>query len=109
MHWAYQSIPNSLVRESVENFLNQGKSWLNFLPNRSIITIQFYSRFDLGRAVGLKLTVTVFTAIESQRLAQEVGFETLYEIKYTDYKDKFGYTFDGIRPKTVKLMAARIE
>lgn len=70
----------------------------------------FSCRFDLGKAVGIKLTVTVFTAIESQVIAEKAGFETVYEADYADYKDKDGNSlFQGIKPKSAKLMAVRIE
>lgn len=64
----------------------------------------------MGKAVGIKLTVTLFTAIESQKIAEKAGFETVYERDYSTYKDEQGNAmFIGIKSASVKLMAARIE
>lgn len=52
----------------------------------------------------------MFTAIESQKIAEKAGFETIYERDYSTYKDEQGNAlFNGISPKSVKLMAAKIE
>lgn len=68
------------------------------------------ARFPLGKAVGIKLTATIFTAIESQVIAEKAGFETLSEVQYADFKDENGEViFKGLKPKSAKLMAARIE
>ncbi|XP_063239450.1 uncharacterized protein LOC134540563 [Bacillus rossius redtenbacheri] len=67
------------------------------------------ARFDVGRAVGLKLTVTAFTAIESQVLATRLGFEVLSEVAYQDYKVDGQVVFPDIATRSAKLMAKRIE
>ncbi|XP_063243559.1 uncharacterized protein LOC134542903 [Bacillus rossius redtenbacheri] len=66
------------------------------------------ARFDVGRAVGVKLTVTAFTAIESQVLATRDGFEELARIDYKDYKVDGKEVFPGITSKCAILMAKRI-
>ncbi|XP_063244022.1 uncharacterized protein LOC134543118 [Bacillus rossius redtenbacheri] len=66
------------------------------------------ARFDVGRAVGVKLTVTVFIAIESQVLATREGFEELARIDYEDYKVDGKEVFPGITSKCAILMAKRI-
>ncbi|XP_063244076.1 uncharacterized protein LOC134543154 [Bacillus rossius redtenbacheri] len=66
------------------------------------------ARFDVGRAVGVKLTVTAFTAIESQVLATREGFEKLARIDYKDYRVDGNEVFPGITSKCVILMAKRI-
>ncbi|KAL0277039.1 UNVERIFIED_CONTAM: hypothetical protein PYX00_004461 [Menopon gallinae] len=66
------------------------------------------SRYEMGRAVGIGLTMTVFTAIGSQKQAERAGFETIYEIAYEDYKVDGEVVFKITSPKTMKIMAARI-
>uniref|UniRef100_R4FLD1 Putative acetyltransferase n=1 Tax=Rhodnius prolixus TaxID=13249 RepID=R4FLD1_RHOPR len=48
------------------------------------------ARFDLGKAVGLKVTMTAFTGIASQIQAERAGFEVIAEIFYADFKDEDG-------------------
>lgn len=66
-------------------------------------------RIPLCKAVGIKLTVTVFTAIESQVLAKKVGFIDLDEVTYDDLKNVHGYDLGKIETKTMKLMGLPIE
>lgn len=53
----------------------------------------------------------MFTAIESQTIAEKEGFETVYERDYSTYKDEQGKAMfnERIFPKSVKMMAARID
>ncbi|XP_067002725.2 uncharacterized protein [Anabrus simplex] len=67
------------------------------------------ARFDLGRAVGLKLTVTVFTAISSQILAHRIEMEVLAEVAYNDYLQDGQVVFPNMKTPTMKLMAKRIQ
>ncbi|XP_067002741.2 uncharacterized protein [Anabrus simplex] len=67
------------------------------------------ARFDLGRAVGLKLTVTVFTAIASQILAHRIGMEVLAEVSYKDYLQDGQVVFQNMKTPSMKMMAKRIE
>nr|CAD7260531.1 unnamed protein product [Timema shepardi] len=67
------------------------------------------ARSDLGRSVGLKLTVTVFTAMASQIQAERAGFELLAEIDYKDYKVDGEVVYPNTMTKSFKLMALRIK
>jgi GNAT superfamily N-acetyltransferase len=67
------------------------------------------ARFDLGKAVGLKVTMTVFTAQASQRLAHKLGMEVLTEIVYEDCTIDGKQAFPNIKGKSMKAMAKRIE
>ncbi|PNF19851.1 hypothetical protein B7P43_G12512 [Cryptotermes secundus] len=67
------------------------------------------ARFDLGKAVGLKATTTVFTAEASQRLAHKLGMEVLTEILYEDCKIDGKPAFPNIKGKSMKAMGKRIE
>nr|CAD7461019.1 unnamed protein product [Timema tahoe] len=67
------------------------------------------ARSDLGRSVGLKLTVTVFTAMASQIQAERAGFELLVEIDYKDYKVNGEVVYPNTKTKSFKLMALRIQ
>lgn len=67
------------------------------------------ARFDLGKAVGLKVTMTVFTAEASQRLAHKLGMEVLTEILYEDCKIDGKLAFPDIKGKSMKAMGKRIE
>ncbi|KAK7791134.1 hypothetical protein R5R35_008569 [Gryllus longicercus] len=68
------------------------------------------ARFDLGRAVGLRLTYTVFTAIQSQTLGARVGMDTLVEVCYKDYRDNGEPVLAGISfPPSMKLQARPID
>jgi GNAT superfamily N-acetyltransferase len=67
------------------------------------------ARFDLGKSVGLKATMTVFTAQASQRLAYKLGMEVLTEILYEDCKIDGKQTFPNIKGKSMKAMGKRIE
>ena len=67
------------------------------------------ARFDLGRAVGLPLTVTLFSPPSTQWMGGQCGMETLVEVKYKDYKDDEGRViFPGIANESMKLMAGKI-
>ncbi|KAJ8893853.1 hypothetical protein PR048_006454 [Dryococelus australis] len=67
------------------------------------------ARFDVGRAVGVKLTVTCFTAKESQVLASREGFEELARLTYVDYKIDGKEVFPGVKSEYSILMAKNIE
>lgn len=68
------------------------------------------ARFDLGRAVGLRLTYTVFTAIQSQTLGAKVGMKTLVEVPYKDYLVDGEPILAGMSfPPSMKLQANTIE
>ncbi|PSN32096.1 hypothetical protein C0J52_23918 [Blattella germanica] len=67
------------------------------------------ARFDLGKAVGLKVTQTAFTGMASQKLAHKVGFEVLTEVPYEDFKENGQPVYPGIKCKTLKIMTKKIE
>nr|CAD7569782.1 unnamed protein product [Timema californicum] len=66
------------------------------------------TRSDIGRAVGLKLTVTLFTGVASQVQAERAGFELLAEVNYEDYKVDGEVVYPNTKTKSFKLMAMRI-
>ncbi|GBP87833.1 hypothetical protein EVAR_68737_1 [Eumeta japonica] len=64
----------------------------------------------LCKALGVRVTATVFTAAASQIVAEKAGFQVLYEITYEELAMK-GFRFPGItgNTKCSKLMALVIE
>nr|CAD7407023.1 unnamed protein product [Timema cristinae] len=66
------------------------------------------TRLDIGRAVGLKLTVTLFTGVASQVQAERAGFELLAEVNYEDYKVDGEVVYPNTKTKSLKMMAMRI-
>jgi GNAT superfamily N-acetyltransferase len=69
------------------------------------------ARVELSRAMGIPLTKTIFTAVQSQKLAAKEGFELLGELVYADMKKEDGSpVFPNMHPdhKTIQLMAMRI-
>lgn len=69
-----------------------------------------FFRIPLCKALGFKVTATVFTAAASQAVAKKAGFKVLYEITYEELAQK-GYSFPGIEEntKSSKLMVLVIE
>lgn len=67
-------------------------------------------RVPLCKALGIKVTATVFTAGASQAVAKKAGFTDLYEITYEELAKK-GFIFPGVEKdtKSSKLMALAIE
>ncbi|XP_026465048.1 uncharacterized protein LOC113367682 [Ctenocephalides felis] len=65
---------------------------------------------DLGLKVGLKATVTTFTAIASQKLAEKCGYEVLVEKTYTELEKRNSkFKFSGIQAKSIKLMGRKLD
>lgn len=65
-------------------------------------------RTELCKAMGIPLTKTVFSAIQSQKVAKKGGFELLAELVYADMKKADGSPmFPNMHPdhKTIQLMA----
>ncbi|CAF4887145.1 unnamed protein product [Pieris macdunnoughi] len=58
------------------------------------------------KALGIKVTATVFTAAASQAVARKAGFQDIFKITYEDLAGK-GFVFPGIEEDTKhsKLMA----
>ena len=67
------------------------------------------ARFDLCKAVDLKVTMTIFTGIASQLLAHRVGMEVIAEVLYEDCIEDGKPAFPNIECKSVKAMAKRVE
>ncbi|XP_069669109.1 uncharacterized protein [Periplaneta americana] len=66
------------------------------------------TRTDLGKAVGLNVTMTVFTAVPSQKLAHKFGMEVLTEIFYEDIQEEGKPVYPNIKSKSIKVMAKRL-
>ncbi|XP_053621846.1 uncharacterized protein LOC128681738 [Plodia interpunctella] len=68
------------------------------------------ARIPLCKALGIKVTVTVFTAAASQAVAMKAGFHDLFEITYEELASK-GFVFPGVELETrsSKLMALVVE
>ncbi|CAH2056070.1 unnamed protein product, partial [Iphiclides podalirius] len=64
------------------------------------------NRVPLCKALGIKVTATVFTAAASQAVAKKAGFVDLFEITYEELARK-GFEFPGVEEdtKSSKLMA----
>lgn len=55
------------------------------------------ARSDLGKAVGLKATATVFSATASQIVAEKAGFKDLISVTYDELaKNKPEFSYPGI-------------
>ncbi|XP_045457809.1 uncharacterized protein LOC123668060 [Melitaea cinxia] len=67
------------------------------------------ARIPLCKALGIKVTATVFTAAASQAVAKKAGFQDLFKISYEDLA-KQGFRFPGVEQDTKysKLMALEI-
>jgi GNAT superfamily N-acetyltransferase len=68
------------------------------------------ARTSLGKALGLKVTMTVFSTVEGQKCAEKAGMQVLAEIPYSIYKTEDGEEVYPIsNPKALKLMAMRLD
>ena len=67
------------------------------------------ARFDLCKAVDVKVTMTIFTGIASQTLAHRVGMEVIAEVWYEECKEDGKPVFPNIQCKSAKAMAKRVE
>ena len=67
------------------------------------------ARFDLCKAVDLKVTMTIFTGVASQLLAHRVGMVVLADLLFEDFKEDGKPAFPNIECKSVKAMAKRVE
>ncbi|XP_045770897.1 uncharacterized protein LOC123871247 [Maniola jurtina] len=67
------------------------------------------ARIPLCKALGVKVTATVFTAAASQAVARKAGFQDLFQISYEELA-KRGFSFPGVDENTKysKLMALEI-
>ncbi|XP_050663489.1 uncharacterized protein LOC126964430 [Leptidea sinapis] len=66
------------------------------------------ARVPICKALGLKVTVTVFTAGASQAVAKKLGYKVIYEITYKELAEK-GFVFPGIEENTKSSMLMSME
>jgi len=68
------------------------------------------ARFELCKGLHIPLTKTIFTAIQSQKIAAKAGFEVLAELEYEQVKDANGQVrFPNMAPtKYIQLSAKTI-
>lgn len=65
-------------------------------------------RLELCRGLRIPLTKTVFTAIQSQKLAAKAGFQVLAEKAYDQIKDEHGQIrFPNMAPTKIIQLSAR--
>lgn len=68
------------------------------------------TRKILGKALGLKVTMTFFTTVEGQKSAKKAGMQLLAEIPYNSFKTEDGMEVYPISiPKTLMIMAMRLD
>lgn len=68
------------------------------------------TRTSLGKALGLKVTMTFFTTVQGQKSAKKAGMQLLAELPYNIFKTEDGKEVYPIRnPKTLKIMAMRLD
>lgn len=68
------------------------------------------TRTTLGKALGLKVTMSFFTKNQGQRAAQKAGMELLADIPYAIFKTEDGKeVYNNMNPKTLKIMAMRLD
>lgn len=65
------------------------------------------ARWDLGRALGIKVSATMFTGPASQKLARRVGFQPLVEAPYADLPNPAFHAITGSR--SMIFMAAGLD
>lgn len=102
---------NVFERYQVDQYLAaMGLSVTPKYRGRGIATEILRARIPLCKAVGLKLTSTVFTATGSQIPAAKVGFEENFVMEYDELaKVNPRFEFPGIPSKYCKSMSLRIE
>jgi GNAT superfamily N-acetyltransferase len=67
------------------------------------------ARKQLGKALGLKVTMTFFTTKQGQRAAKKAGMELLAELPFDIFKTEDGKeVYHNMNPKTLKIMAMRL-
>lgn len=67
-------------------------------------------RIEMCQSMGIPLTKTIFTAIQSQKVAAKAGFQVLAEKEYMMIKDESGNErYPNMAPtKTIQLCARTI-
>lgn len=66
------------------------------------------AQVPLCKELGVTVTSSTYTAINSQVLAKKAGYETNYEITY-DQLAELGWIFNDVETKSVKIMSLCIE
>ena len=67
------------------------------------------ARTNLGKALGLKVTMSFFSTHGGQNSAKKAGMELLAELPYSIFKTEDGKeVYTNMNPKTVKIMAKRL-
>jgi GNAT superfamily N-acetyltransferase len=62
------------------------------------------ARIQLCKGLRIPLTKTVFTAIQSQKISDKVGFQLVYEKNYEDFVQDGKLVFPDMAPtKTIQL------
>ncbi|XP_062533694.1 uncharacterized protein LOC134202696 [Armigeres subalbatus] len=102
---------NVFERYQVDEYLSaMGLSVMPKYRGRGLATEILRARIPLCKAVGLKLTSTVFTAIGSQIPAAKVGFEETFVMEYEELvKMNSRFEFPGIPGKYCKSMSLKID
>jgi GNAT superfamily N-acetyltransferase len=68
------------------------------------------TRRILGKALGLKATMTFFTTVQGQKTASKAGMKLLAEIPYNVFKTKDGkHVYPISIPKSLRIMAMRLD
>ncbi|XP_068622310.1 arylalkylamine N-acetyltransferase-like 2 [Battus philenor] len=101
---------NIFERYGVDKYLNAyglvvAPEWRGCHIGKEILK----ARIPICKALGIKVTATVFTAAASQAVAKKAGFVDLFEITYEELAQK-GFVFPGVEKdtKSSKLMALTI-
>jgi GNAT superfamily N-acetyltransferase len=67
------------------------------------------ARFDLCKAVDLKVTMSFFSVGASQLQAHRAGMEVIAEVWFDDCKEDGKPAFPNIKSVTMKVMVKRVE
>ncbi|PNF19854.1 hypothetical protein B7P43_G12513 [Cryptotermes secundus] len=68
------------------------------------------TRRSLGKALGLKVTMTFFSTVQGQKSAEKAGMQLLAQLPYSIFKTEDGKEVYPISvPKTLKIMAMRLD
>ncbi|XP_055526396.1 uncharacterized protein LOC129719062 [Wyeomyia smithii] len=96
-------------RYGVEHYLSAwGLSVAPHYRGRGIATELLRARIPLCRAMGLRLTVTLFSNPGSQIPAARVGFYDEIVVTYKQLAEQ-GYVFPGVNYELNKLMSMKVE
>ncbi|XP_059468634.1 uncharacterized protein LOC132192614 [Neocloeon triangulifer] len=105
------SLENIFERYGVDHYLDAvGLSVAPISRGKGIGLMLLKARIDLCRDLKIPLTKTIFTAIQSQKLAAKVGFEVLQDKDYDEFKGPDGKVlFPDMAPtKSIQLSVRTI-